>query len=300
MALGAIAAALAGTAGPAESVAASVGADPLVLATYNVENYTLADRMTPAGYRPDYPKPEAAKAALRQVIRELGADVLVLQEIGGRAFLRELQRDLASEGVDYPHAHVLEASDEPRHVAVLSKRPFLQIRDHRDVPLSAGAGAERVKRGMLDVTVAWSGGSLRIFGVHLKSPSGAGREDPGFERQRTAEARAIGERISAEVAAEPTGWFVLAGDLNSAPATPPMVALESTLAWTPISAMDRQGEAWTYWFRSRNERRQIDRIFLSPSLAADTGAPKGWIIDLPAASSASDHRPVAVRLVRTP
>ena len=40
-------------------------AETLRLATYNVENYGMADRMTEAGYRKDYPKPEAAKRAPR-------------------------------------------------------------------------------------------------------------------------------------------------------------------------------------------------------------------------------------------
>ena len=51
----------------------------LTIATYNVENYVSADRLIPEGYRKDYPKPEAAKAALRRVITRLNADILVLQ-----------------------------------------------------------------------------------------------------------------------------------------------------------------------------------------------------------------------------
>src|ERR1035437_9740564 len=66
----------------------------LTIATYNVENYGPANRMTDAGYRQDYPKPEAEKRALRTVIRELNADVLVLQEMGGKPYLDELRRDL--------------------------------------------------------------------------------------------------------------------------------------------------------------------------------------------------------------
>ena len=54
-------------------------AESLTIATYNLENYGPADRMTEAGFRKDYPKPEAQKRALRGVIRGLNADVLVLQ-----------------------------------------------------------------------------------------------------------------------------------------------------------------------------------------------------------------------------
>ena len=59
-------------------------AETLTIATYNIENYGPANRMTEAGFRKDYPKPEAEKQALRGVIRALNADVIVLQEMGGQ------------------------------------------------------------------------------------------------------------------------------------------------------------------------------------------------------------------------
>ena len=75
-------------------------AEVLTMATYNIENYVSTNRMTEAGYRKDYPKPESEKRALRTVLRALNADVLVLQEMGPRAYLDELQRDLKAEGLD--------------------------------------------------------------------------------------------------------------------------------------------------------------------------------------------------------
>ena len=66
----------------------------LTIATYNVENYVPANRVTEAGYRQEYPKPETEKLALRGVIRGLNADVLVLQEMGSQPYLEELRRDL--------------------------------------------------------------------------------------------------------------------------------------------------------------------------------------------------------------
>src|SRR3954467_15389437 len=83
-------------------VASALRAETLTIATYNLENYGPADRMTEAGYRKDYPKPEMEKRALRLVIRGLAADVLIVQEMGGQAHLDELRRDLKTEGCDYP------------------------------------------------------------------------------------------------------------------------------------------------------------------------------------------------------
>src|SRR5882762_1999304 len=100
----------------------AVRAETLTVATYNIENYGPADRMTEAGYRKNYPKPEAEKRALRAVIRGLNADVLLLQEMGPQVYLDELRRDLKSEGVDYPVGLLLESADADRHIALLSKR----------------------------------------------------------------------------------------------------------------------------------------------------------------------------------
>ena len=86
----------------------------LKIGTYNVENYGPANRMTAAGYRKDYPKPEEAKRALRDVIRAMDADLLFLQEMGGPAHLEELRRDLAAEGLNYAHATVLAAADRAK------------------------------------------------------------------------------------------------------------------------------------------------------------------------------------------
>ena len=112
------------------------GGETLVVATYNIENYGPANRMTEAGYRKDYPKPEAEKQALRRVIRGLNADVLVLQEMGGERYLEELRRDLRTEGLDYPHVALANAADADRHVALLSKRALKAVTTHRDLQFS--------------------------------------------------------------------------------------------------------------------------------------------------------------------
>src|SRR6185312_4547800 len=122
-----------------------------------VENYGAANRMTDEGYRQDYPKPEAEKAALRGVIRALDADVLVLQEVGGQAYLDELRRDLKTEGLAYEYAYLLAAADPDRHVALLSRRSF-KVVPHTDLDFAYFEGKERVKRGLLEVTFVTAAG----------------------------------------------------------------------------------------------------------------------------------------------
>jgi hypothetical protein len=99
-------------------------AHALTIATYNIENYLVTDRMVERVYHQAYPKPEVEKAALRQVIGGISPDILAVEEMGTQPFLDEFQRDLKRAGQDFPYAVLLEAADPDRHVAVLSKVPF--------------------------------------------------------------------------------------------------------------------------------------------------------------------------------
>ena len=76
------------------------GAD-LRVATYNLNNYLIMDRIVDGRWRPAYPKPESEKTSIRQVIKRTYADILLLQEIGSLALLEELRDDLALEGIDF-------------------------------------------------------------------------------------------------------------------------------------------------------------------------------------------------------
>ena len=117
----------------AGSVLVSAESGAVRFATYNIENYGPADRMTESGFRPSYPKPEREKSALRTVIRDLSADVLVMQEMGAGPYLEELRRDLRSEGINYPYTTLATAADADRHIAILSRLPLRGVRTHDDL-----------------------------------------------------------------------------------------------------------------------------------------------------------------------
>jgi hypothetical protein len=108
----------------------------LTLATYNVENYLVADRLVEGVFRKEYPKPEAEKKALRRVIGAIAPDILAIQEMGRMPFLEELRHDLRSEGHEYPFGEVLESGDEARHVAFLSKIAPKAVKRHANVVVS--------------------------------------------------------------------------------------------------------------------------------------------------------------------
>lgn len=274
-----------------------VAAAELKLATYNVENYGPADRMTEAGYRQEYPKPEAEKAALRQVIRGLNADVLVLQEMGSRAHLEELQRDLRGEGLDYPQTAVAEAADADRRVAVLSKRPLRAVKTYDGLEFAYFGKKERVKRGLLEFTVACGEGEVTCFAVHLKSRFTDRADDPLSAARRAGEATAIRDQILRRFPSPATARFVILGDCNDGRTGKALAFLQkrgATKIATLLAAEDSRGETWSHAFRREETYSRVDHILVSAGLMPALTTGTAQIYDGPGVRGASDHRPVYV------
>lgn len=275
----------------------AVRAETLTVATYNVENYTLADRMVDGSYRKSYPKPEAEKKALRVVIRGLDADVVALQEIGGEAFLKELQRDLRREGTDYPYAEALNAADEDRHVAVLSRRPFAAVIRHTDLAFKYFDRVEPVKRGLFELHLATEVGDVAIFVVHLKSRYTDRKDDPESALQRAGEATAVRDRVLKIFPDPAQAMFMIAGDFNDTRTSRPLRAMmdkgKTKIAeWLPTE--DSRGERWTHWFKRDDSYSQVDHLLVSPALLPMVRGQAGRICDATGTAGASDHRPLVV------
>ena len=281
------------------TLVARLPAETLTVATYNIENYTAADRVTEAGYRQDYPKPEAAKQALRAVLRALDADVLVLQEMGPRPYLEELRRDLRTEGLDYPQAVLLEAADDARHVAVLAKRPFKSVTPHTELDFKYFDGRERVKRGVLEVVLATGAGDVTLWAVHLKSRFTERPDDPNSALRRAGEAVAIRDLILKRHLNPQTARFAVLGDFNDGKTSRPIRAfLErgKTAITELLPAADSRGEMWTRAYTKEDSYERPDFILVSPGLKPFVRDGAAKIDDRPETRAASDHRPVVMVL----
>jgi endonuclease/exonuclease/phosphatase family metal-dependent hydrolase len=274
-------------------------AETLTIATYNVENYLATNRMVEKIYRQDYPKPEAEKLALRAVICALNADVLVLEEMGSRPYLEELQRDLARDGFPYPQAEILEGADADRHVAVLSRRPFTAVRKHTDLMFTYFGAKETVKRGLLEVRFATAGGEVTLFAVHLKSRFTDRADDPNSALRRLGEATAVRDCVL-KVFPEPgDARFLILGDCNDSVGSKPLRALAQkgkTDIAEVIPAADSRGENWTHFYKKEATYSCVDHILVSAKLKAAVIGAAAKICDVPDTKLASDHRPVVVTL----
>jgi len=275
----------------------------ITIATYNLENYTLANRMVDGVYREKYPKPEAERAALRQVIGTLAPDVLAVQEMGPPSFLTEFQRELKLAGHDYPHAVLLEAADADRHVAVLSKIPFKAVHRHAEVPFTYFGEPQQVRRGVLEVVLGTDQGDVSLFVVHLKSKFTERKDDPEAALLRALEAETVRDLVLARHPEPAQAKFIVAGDWNDTKGARPVRAMQKRgerVIGEFAEARDSRGETWTHYFRREDLYSRIDYLMLSPGLRAYLNPASVRIYDGAGVGEASDHRPVMVELSLNP
>lgn len=271
----------------------------LTVATYNVENYTVANRMVDGVYRAAYPKPVREKAALQQVIAGIAPDILAVEEMGPQAFLDDFRRELKQAGQDYPYTALLEAADPDRHVAVLSKVPFKEVKRHAAIPITYFGGKDIVKRGVLEVVIATTGGDLSVFVVHLKSKYTERKDDPESALQRALEAEAVRDLVLSRYPDPRKGRFVICGDWNDTRGTRPVRAMQKrgdTVVGEILRAADSHGETWTHFYRREDSYSRIDYLLVSAALQPFVAGGRATIWDGAGTGEGSDHRPVFMSL----
>lgn len=292
-------------------LAASQMSAKLVVATYNIRNYLMTDRLVYGKpgekpvWRQDYPKPENEKTALRDIIARVNPDILALQEIGDAPYLRELQRDLKRlNGIDYPHATLMLGADPVRHVAVLSKVPFHKVVQHQSLGHKYFGKTEIVSRGLLEVQFETAGRRWSLYNLHLKSKWTERKDDPEAALKREGEARAVRDFLKKQHPVVQGHPYLIAGDFNDTPNSKPLARIlrsGNTPLCRYIYCKDDRGRIWTHYWRKGGTYSQIDYICASFGLLKLYGLPEGrWpeghIEDSKDTMIASDHRMVWVEL----
>lgn len=281
----------------------SLFGEDLRIATYNLNNYLVMDRYVGARWRPSYPKPEIEKAVIRQIIKEVSPDILVLQEMGSVAFLEELRADLSREGIHYTYSILMEAVDPDRHLAVLSRRKPQEVVKHKDLTFKYFDGRETVKRGMLEVSFELDDGQMfQLFAVHLKSRYAKNKEDPLSSLRRVREAEACRNRLIERTLDQGLKNYLVVGDFNDHPVSGPLRRFYSRgdlELGSMVSASDSRGEVWTYFYEKESRYETVDGFVASPAMLKRIQLDRGHIVDAPGALKGSDHRMVYLDIVES-
>lgn len=275
------------------------------LATYNLENYVLADTPTRKA------KTEESRSQITRILKSLNADVLALQEVGGRPALEDLQSRLKEAGLDYPHAELVQGWDTNIQVAVLSQLPFARRRPHtRDTYLASGR-RYHVNRGILETDIQASRGYvLTLFVVHLKSRRTSVEGDEA--EMRLAEARILREKVDARLSENPRANIVVMGDLNDTKDSLPVRTIlgrgrgrlvdtrpgerNGDSGYTPDSRWEPRTVTWTHYYGKEDTYSRIDYILLHANAEREWLPRESYLPVIANWGLASDHRPVVITL----
>jgi endonuclease/exonuclease/phosphatase family metal-dependent hydrolase len=286
--------------------ASSMAAETFRVATYNLENYLLQ----PAGTRPG--KSAEGRAKIRESIRATGADIIALQEIGGRPALEELRAALRREGCDYPHWEIVFGPDTNIQVAVLSRLPIVARRPQTNEAFLLFGRRFRVSRGFLEIDVqAGPRYSFTLITAHLKSRRPVPEADEAELREQ--EALVLREKIDARLRGRPNANLIVLGDLNDvqdARSTRAVIG-RGRAGLVDCRPAERNGDreanpnpkfpprqiTWTHHFGKEDTFSRIDFILLSRGMAREWRQDETFIVALPNWGTGSDHRPLVATLV---
>jgi len=182
-------------------------ATPFKVASYNVENLFDAVK-NGTEYKEYVPHTHNWNARMveiklnhtAEVICDLNADILALQEIENEPIFKQLRKRLQTVGCGYNYGAISHKKGAAIQVALLSRFPITKQREivvHR---------SSRV-RNILEVNVEVEGRGLKLFVNHWKS-----KAYHGFESKRIAYAKALQSRISQ---LSKSTEYILLGDFNS-------------------------------------------------------------------------------------
>ncbi len=276
-------------------------AGTLTVATYNLEFYV--DRPT-LSYEP---KPESARAIIRQSIRAMNPDIIALQEMGTTNALLELRSALKTEGLNFPYWQHVRGWDENLHLAFLSKHPFTAIRHHTKESYLHRGRRFHVLRGFGEVEIEFEKRRITLMTAHLKSK----RQSPEADQAalRLEEATLLREKIDQHLATKRD--LIVLGDFNDGVGTPVFSTLigkvRNRLFDTqphekngdsmpnPNPRYDPRRIVWTHFYAKEELYSRIDMVLLSPSLRPFYRPEQSYVLALKNWGAASDHRPVCVQ-----
>ncbi len=275
------------------------GENELRITSYNVENYLTMPRRVEGKLRADAGKPESEKNAVTRMIGLLHPDVLGLMEIGEPRQLEDLRRRLKTAGMEYPYSEYLQGNDTTRHVALLSRFPFIEHHSQGDLPLWVNGVMLHSPRGILDVTIEpFPGYRLRILCVHLKAKLEVAEYNEAA--LRLAEAKELRRIVRDILRTNPATRLILIGDFNDTKNEKALWMIAGKPDWPDslhaLPLADDRGEFWTEYWAAADMYSRIDYILVAKTLEPEVDSEHSCIARPAFWNEASDHCPVTLFL----
>lgn len=276
-------------------------ATPVVVATYNVENFHIR----PYGNRSI--KSEASRTRVTEVLLTMRPDILALQEMGESIALDSLQESLRGGGLSLPYREHLGGSDTNIFVALLSRFPIISRRPHTNDSFVLDGRRFHCSRSTIEVEIEVAGGQhLTVLTTHLKSKRPVPIADEAELREQ--EARILREHIDEWMVRHPNQPLIVCGDFNDTPPSKPIRLLiatgrralfdprpaETGLANADDGTPDNEERriTWTHFYPADDTYSRIDYLLMNRALRRFWLPEKSYVFASPHWGEASDHRPV--------
>ncbi len=256
--------------------------DVIRVCTWNVHNYNVSNRRV-NGRWISYPKPEEERKIVCDVLSEINADIVLLQEMGDMTYLNELIARLEKLGQKYPYAAV-SGDNSPARLAILSKISPERFFDFSNLKFTLKKEKCYSPRGSLGAKFNIRNREFFLFNLHLKSKVNAKKKDENFIPFRFAELRAI--RKCVEKISEENSLILYAGDFNDNPTKSLLRNLGNV---SLIKQSDIFGSSHTYHWHKKNILYQYDFFLASKKFLPFLS--KATVCEH---KNGSDHRPVYI------
>jgi len=289
------------------SVCGMLTAEPLRIATYNIENfydryddpYTTKDSRVDVGTSP---KSARELWALSKVIKEVNADVIALQEVENIGFLREFNKSFLKD-LGYNNVVLIEGNSSKStrgrgiDVAVLSRVPVLSATtyQHRKFNID-GKKNIQFSRDFLHVQLKSPDYPvIHLFTLHTISKSSGA----WTHYRRVAEAKAGAKILEEQFAKDTNSWIVILGGFNDGPKSKSVKTFLDipNVPMKRIPLLDDKKRNYT-WYGSGGyySPSTLDHIIASEPMAGRIKKSKSGIFNDKNAEAASDHRPLFIEV----
>lgn len=213
---------------------------------------------------------DAAVKNTARVISDVDADVTCLIEVEDRNLLQKFHDDLLlkeflqpSARPGYTHVLLIDGND-PRGIDVsfMSRLPVIAMKSHiHELVDYDGKRVRTFSRDCLEVQLeAPDGKILHLKLNHFKSMGYSPRTDPQSNRRRLGQAKRVVELI--EQHDLQNDYVIVAGDLNSDPASPSMEPLVNKNGLYNVNLELAAADRGTYG----TGKKQLDYLFISEGL----------------------------------
>ncbi|GEP45833.1 hypothetical protein BGE01nite_51240 [Brevifollis gellanilyticus] len=267
--------------------------------SYNVRNWLKMERFEEGKTAPAAGKPEEEKRRVVEILMKIHPDVLGVCEMGTDEDVQDLQKRLKKAGIDLPHVERGHGGDPTRSLALLSRFPIKARNSQTDLTYKLGEQTFPMQRGILDATVELHADlQVRFLGVHLKSMREVDEADQALMRRN--EAHLLRNHIDKILAQNTQTRILCYGDFNEHRNEPSISAIIGSRAsdayMMDLLLRDVNDQVWTHFWDAADSYARLDYVFTSRAMRPYIDLRNCRVHHERDFITASDHRPLVIRI----